>query len=59
MICHVICSPQLSEEENQRIYGKCANPNGHGHNYIGAYGRLGNILSRYCILLITAPKKII
>jgi 6-pyruvoyltetrahydropterin/6-carboxytetrahydropterin synthase len=23
----------LSEEENQRIYGKCNNPYGHGHNY--------------------------
>ena len=23
----------LSEEENQRVYGKCNNPYGHGHNY--------------------------
>ena len=23
----------LSEEENKEIYGKCNNPNGHGHNY--------------------------
>jgi 6-pyruvoyltetrahydropterin/6-carboxytetrahydropterin synthase len=23
----------LSEEENRRIFGKCDNPNGHGHNY--------------------------
>jgi 6-pyruvoyltetrahydropterin/6-carboxytetrahydropterin synthase len=23
----------LSEEENRRIFGKCANPNGHGHRY--------------------------
>ena len=22
-----------SEEENQRVFGKCANRNGHGHNY--------------------------
>ena len=27
-------SAQLSEEENQRIYGKCNNPYGHGHNYV-------------------------
>ncbi len=24
---------QLSEEENVRLYGKCCNPHGHGHNY--------------------------
>ena len=30
---HVLRSPQLSDVENERIYGKCANPNGHGHNY--------------------------
>ncbi len=30
---HVLSHPSLSAEENDRIYGKCANPNGHGHNY--------------------------
>jgi 6-pyruvoyltetrahydropterin/6-carboxytetrahydropterin synthase len=30
---HVLRQPALSEAENERIYGKCANPNGHGHNY--------------------------
>jgi 6-pyruvoyltetrahydropterin/6-carboxytetrahydropterin synthase len=30
---HVLASPALSEAENRRVYGKCANPNGHGHNY--------------------------
>jgi 6-pyruvoyltetrahydropterin/6-carboxytetrahydropterin synthase len=24
----------LSEEENRKIFGKCNNPNGHGHNYV-------------------------
>ena len=24
----------LSEEENRRVFGKCNNPNGHGHNYV-------------------------
>ena len=23
----------ISSEENEAIYGKCANPNGHGHDY--------------------------
>jgi 6-pyruvoyltetrahydropterin/6-carboxytetrahydropterin synthase len=26
-------SDALSDEENRRVYGKCNNPNGHGHNY--------------------------
>lgn len=30
---HRLHSPQLSDEENCRIYGKCNNPHGHGHNY--------------------------
>ncbi|KXS19261.1 PTPS-domain-containing protein [Gonapodya prolifera JEL478] len=30
---HRLYSKQLSEEENVEIFGKCANPNGHGHNY--------------------------
>jgi len=30
---HRLYSPRLSEEENLRIYGKCAYPYGHGHNY--------------------------
>jgi 6-pyruvoyltetrahydropterin/6-carboxytetrahydropterin synthase len=30
---HVLASPALGPEENRRIYGKCANPGGHGHDY--------------------------
>lgn len=30
---HRLHSPALSEEENRRVYGKCNNPYGHGHNY--------------------------
>ncbi|MEX2262333.1 MAG: 6-carboxytetrahydropterin synthase [Bryobacteraceae bacterium] len=30
---HRLHSPQLSGEENRRIYGKCNYPFGHGHNY--------------------------
>ena len=30
---HRLHNPALSEEENCRIYGKCNNPHGHGHNY--------------------------
>ncbi|XP_042363425.1 6-pyruvoyl tetrahydrobiopterin synthase [Plectropomus leopardus] len=31
--CHRLHSIHLSDEENKRVYGKCNNPNGHGHNY--------------------------
>jgi len=31
---HHYHSPALSAEENRRVFGKCNNPNGHGHNYI-------------------------
>lgn len=30
---HRLHVPELSEAENQRIFGKCNNPSGHGHNY--------------------------
>lgn len=30
---HVLASPAFSPEQNERIYGKCANPAGHGHDY--------------------------
>lgn len=31
---HRVYNPVLSDEENFKIYGKCSNPNGHGHNYV-------------------------
>jgi 6-pyruvoyltetrahydropterin/6-carboxytetrahydropterin synthase len=31
---HRLHSAQLGEEENWRVYGKCNNPYGHGHNYV-------------------------
>jgi 6-pyruvoyltetrahydropterin/6-carboxytetrahydropterin synthase len=30
---HRIHNPALSDEENQALFGKCNNPNWHGHNY--------------------------
>ncbi|OGV10656.1 MAG: 6-pyruvoyl tetrahydrobiopterin synthase, partial [Stygiobacter sp. RIFOXYA2_FULL_38_8] len=30
---HRLFNPNLSEEENNSLFGKCNNPNGHGHNY--------------------------
>jgi 6-pyruvoyltetrahydropterin/6-carboxytetrahydropterin synthase len=31
---HRLHSDQLSEDENWKLYGKCNNPYGHGHNYV-------------------------
>jgi 6-pyruvoyltetrahydropterin/6-carboxytetrahydropterin synthase len=30
---HYYHNPEWSAEENRRVFGKCANPHGHGHNY--------------------------
>jgi 6-pyruvoyltetrahydropterin/6-carboxytetrahydropterin synthase len=30
---HRLHAPSLSDEENRRVFGKCNNPAGHGHNY--------------------------
>ncbi len=31
---HRLHVPGMSEEENRRIFGRCNNPSGHGHNYM-------------------------
>jgi 6-pyruvoyltetrahydropterin/6-carboxytetrahydropterin synthase len=31
---HRLHSDEMSEAENQSLYGKCNNPYGHGHNYV-------------------------
>jgi 6-pyruvoyltetrahydropterin/6-carboxytetrahydropterin synthase len=31
---HRLHSSKMSEAENRRVYGKCNNPHGHGHNYV-------------------------
>src|SRR5512142_1533641 len=30
---HYYHNPEFTPEENRRIFGKCNNPHGHGHNY--------------------------
>ena len=40
---HRLHSERLSEEENARIYGKCNNPHGHGHNYVVEISLSGKI----------------
>src|SRR5579864_5084902 len=31
---HRLDTPALSPEENRKLYGKCNNPHGHGHDYV-------------------------
>ncbi len=31
---HRLYSETYSEQKNREVYGKCANPHGHGHNYV-------------------------
>lgn len=38
---HRLYSPHWTEEENLRVYGKCAYPYGHGHNYRVEVSALG------------------
>ncbi|XP_018112989.2 6-pyruvoyl tetrahydrobiopterin synthase [Xenopus laevis] len=64
---HRLHSNSLSEEENKRIFGKCNNPNGHGHNYkaiVTVRGKIDPItgmvmnltdLKRYMEECITVP----
>lgn len=40
---HRLYNPQWSEAENLRVYGKCAQPYGHGHNYVVEVSALGPV----------------
>lgn len=40
---HFYWNPAWSEVENQRVFGKCANREGHGHNYTLEVTVRGNI----------------
>lgn len=52
---HRLVSPNLSAEENRRLYGKCNYPYGHGHDYIvevsvdGPVGEDGQIVNRQAL----------
>jgi 6-pyruvoyltetrahydropterin/6-carboxytetrahydropterin synthase len=43
---HYYHNPEFTPEENQRIFGKCNNPNGHGHNYTLEVTVKGNVDQR-------------
>ena len=43
---HRLAREELSQKENEIIYGKCARPHGHGHNYLVDITVRGTINSR-------------
>ena len=49
---HRLDTPALTPEENRRLYGKCNNPHGHGHDYVleitvdGPVDRDGQVVNR-------------
>ena len=43
---HRLHSDQLSEADNWKVFGKCNNPNGHGHNYVVLVTVEGSIQER-------------
>lgn len=48
---HRLHSPDLSSAENARLYGKCNNPFGHGHDYILEVTVAGEVDARTGLLL--------
>lgn len=43
---HRLARPELSQRDNEEIYGKCARPHGHGHNYLVEISVRGSIDAR-------------
>jgi len=43
---HRLARPELTQHQNEQIYGKCARPHGHGHNYLVDITVRGEIDSR-------------
>lgn len=48
---HRLHAPRLSAAENAKLYGKCNNPFGHGHNYVLEVTAAGNLDSLTGLLL--------
>lgn len=50
---HRLHCDSMSAEENQKVYGKCNNPHGHGHNYaleVTVAGQVDPITGMVCNL---------
>ena len=57
---HRVHNPELSDEENRELFGKCNNPNWHGHNYILDVSVRGPVDDRTGYVIdLSALKKIV
>jgi len=54
---HRVHNPELSDLENARLFGKCNNPNWHGHNYILEVSVRGDVEQRTGYVLDLAKLK--
>ena len=54
---HRLQNPDWSDEKNKAIFGKCNNPNYHGHNYELIVEVVGEIDPKTCFDSTTANKK--
>lgn len=59
---HRLDTPGLSAQENRRLYGKCNNPYGHGHDYVldvtvaGSPDESGQIVGREALDKLVAER---
>src|SRR5437588_6603598 len=51
---HRLHLDQLTEDENTRLYGKCNNPFGHGHNYVLEVTAQGPLEAETGLVLLTS-----
>lgn len=57
---HRLHSHELSDEDNRRLFGKCNNPAGHGHNYTIEVTIRGEVDSKTGIVIdLTVVKNVI
>lgn len=57
---HRLFNDQLTPTDNERIFGKCSNANGHGHNYKLEVTVFGNVCARTGMVMnLTTLKEVI
>ncbi|MCA9242455.1 MAG: 6-carboxytetrahydropterin synthase [Phycisphaerales bacterium] len=56
---HRLHCPSMSDEENVATFGKCNNPNGHGHNYLLEVSVRGELDARGAILPLPHFERIV
>ena len=55
---HRLNSPELSDDKNREIFGKCNNPHGHGHNYTIEVAVSGQVDPKTGMVSYQVPQKL-